>query len=151
MILAKVLGLVAVVAAGAFGYMSYQNNHAPELGVSQGRLKPLPDKPNCISSQTDQPGKKVAPLPFKATPQETLAALKKAIEEYGQEQILEQTQDYLHVVFSSPTIGFRDDVEFWLDQPNQVVQVRSASRVGYSDMGVNRQRYEAISKLYQAL
>jgi uncharacterized protein (DUF1499 family) len=109
------------------------------LGVKDGKLAPCPGTPNCVNSQSDNPQSKIEPLPPVA-----IAELKKVVEEMEGAKIIEQTDDYLYAEFKTKLMGFVDDVEFYLDKNENVVHVRSASRLGKSDLGVNRQRIELI-------
>lgn len=140
---------ITIFLAAIFGYFYYQNSQVPTLGVSQGKLKALSNKPNSVSSQTEIADKKVATLAFKDTQESTMEALKQAVSAYGGGTIEKETNDYLYVIFTTSLMKYRDDVEFWLDSENKEVHFRSASRTGYSDMGLNRQRYVKISALYQ--
>ena len=121
----------------------------PTLGVKEGTLAPLPDSPNAVSSQTDQAGKRVEPLAFSGGLEHTKALVKQVAAEFGGAQILVETPDYLHMVFTVPFIPFKDDVEFFFSEKDNVVHYRSVSRVGYSDLGVNRKRYERLRSLYE--
>jgi len=135
--------LVIVLAAN-------KNSAVPStLGVKEGALAPLPDSPNAVSSQTDQAAKRVESLPYSGTLEETKTLVKKAAAEFGGAQILAEKPDYLHMVFTVPVIPFKDDVEFYFSERDRVVHYRSASRVGYSDLGVNRKRYERLRSLYE--
>jgi len=109
------------------------------LGVQEGKLAACPNSPNCISSQSDDPQVKIAPLPAVA-----IAKLKQTIESFERTKIIEETDNYLYAEFTSKLMGFVDDVEFYLDSAAGVTHVRSASRLGKSDLGVNRKRIEAI-------
>ncbi|MEJ2045484.1 MAG: DUF1499 domain-containing protein [Reinekea sp.] len=142
--------IVAVVAFNA-AFIVIQNNRVPALGVTNGQFKPVSNKPNNVSTQTDVAEKQVATLPFKSTPEATMAAIKKAVETYGGAEIKQETAAYLYVVFTTPRMKFHDDVEFWLDTQNKAVHFRSSSRAGYSDMGQNRKRYDSLAELYGAL
>lgn len=142
------LKTVAVLFAAGTAYLYYQNAQVPELGVENGRLKPLRNTPNCVSTQASDLEKRVEPLPFADNLEKTMAALKAAVHSYGHEKILEETDTYLRVVFTTPTLRFKDDAEFWLDVENQVVHFRSAARAGKSDLGMNRKRYEKLRELY---
>lgn len=143
--LARGLALISLLAVCT---IYYQNSIEPQLGVADGRLKPLGNKPNDISTQTDKAGKKVDPLPFKESAEATRQALKAAISSHGGGRIEEETDDYLRVVFTTPVFRFNDDAEFWLDTENEVVHFRSAARAGYSDLGNNRKRYRKLRELY---
>lgn len=143
-----ILIVLAVLVALAFGAIYWQNAQVPTLGVTEGKLTPLSDKPNNVSTQTDVADKKVQPLPFKDTAANTLFAIKRAVEAYGGADIKAETDTYLYVVFTTSMMKYHDDAEFWLDTDNKVVHFRSASRAGRSDLGLNRQRYEALTELY---
>lgn len=130
--------------------VTIENNRVPELGVRDGVLKPLGKKPNNVSTQTDNAAKKVEPMPFKESPERTIAAIKQAVALYGGASIIEEREDYLYVVFSTKLMKYRDDAEFYLDTGSKLVHFRSSSRAGYSDLGVNRKRYEKLSVSYTA-
>ena len=128
-----------------------QNSRIPKnLGVHEGRLAPLPFSPNAVSSQTEKIEQQVAPLPFIRDLQQTKKALLLVIDSYSgqQVQIVYETDTYVHCVFSTTNVGFKDDVEFFLDAEKKVVHFRSASRLGYSDMGLNRNRYDTLASMY---
>ncbi|WP_373080973.1 DUF1499 domain-containing protein [Zhongshania sp.] len=144
----SVIGVLVVLF---FARVIIQGNQVPELGVKDGKLAEISSKPNNVSSQADDPAKKVAALPFKDSQESTMAALKSAVASYGGGKIQAESDDYLYVVFTTSLMRYRDDVEFWLDTENQQVHYRSSSRAGYSDMGLNRKRYDKIAELYQAI
>ena len=118
---------------------NFSGKRPNNLGVKDGKLAPCPGTPNCVNSQSDSPQSKIKPLPAVA-----IAALKKVIEGMEGAKIIEQTDNYLYAEFKTKLMGFVDDVEFYLDKNENVVHVRSASRLGKSDLGVNRQRIELI-------
>lgn len=122
------------------------------LGVKHGKLAPCPASPNCVSSRASDDAHRIAPIPYSGTLRETMAKLKAAIQSMNRAQIVTVTDRYLHVEFTSALFRFVDDVEFYFDADRNVIEVRSASRVGYSDLGVNRKRIETIrTKLNQSL
>ena len=111
------------------------------LGVKDGKLTACPGTPNCVNSQATDTQSKVEPLP-----DVSIAEIKKVIEGMERTTIVEETDNYLYVEFKSKLMGYVDDVEFYRDAG--MVHVRSASRLGQSDLGVNRKRVEEIrSKL----
>ena len=117
-----------------------------QLGVANGKLTACPGTPNCVSSQAPATDSEhaISPLPLSGDPVATMAKLKRSIASMPRTTIIQETNDYLYVEFASKLMGFVDDVEFYLDNDRQVIQVRSASRLGKSDLGVNRQRIEEI-------
>ena len=117
------------------------------LGVKGGKLAPCPPSPNCVSSQADPADgvHYIAPIALGGTkPGQAIAKLKTIIESLHRTAILEANGSYLYAEFTSQLLGYVDDVEFYVDGKAKVVQVRSASRLGQSDLGVNRQRIEQI-------
>lgn len=109
------------------------------LGVKDGKLAACPGTPNCVNSQSEDPQSKIAPLPAVS-----MAEIKKVVEGMERTTIIEETDNYLYAEFKSSLMGYVDDVEFYLDSAANLVQVRSASRLGKSDLGVNRKRVEEI-------
>ncbi|MEC4806195.1 MAG: DUF1499 domain-containing protein [Jaaginema sp. PMC 1079.18] len=109
------------------------------LGVTDGKLASCPGTPNCVNSQSDQPQSQIEPLPMVS-----MSQLRSVIEGMERTKVIEQNDRYLYAEFTSKLMGFVDDVEFFLDSAQNVIQVRSASRLGQSDLGVNRQRVEII-------
>lgn len=114
------------------------------IGIESGKLTPCPTSPNCVSSQSQDAEHKIDPLTYKSSPQEAMANLKTTIENMEKTKIITETDNYLYAEFTSKLMGFVDDVEFFLDESANVIQIRSASRLGESDLGVNRQRIETI-------
>jgi uncharacterized protein (DUF1499 family) len=111
------------------------------LGVRDGRLAPCKRTPNCVSSQADPADREhyIAPL------HGTLAAARTAVRSMPRTKVVLEKENYLHVEFRSRLLGYIDDVELYFD--GQVIQVRSASRLGRRDFGVNRRRIEALRGL----
>lgn len=123
---------------------AFAGKRPTNLGVQAGRLTACPGTPNCVCSQDSDPGHQIAPLTYQSTPAAALAALKQIVETSERVQVISQTEDYLYAEFTSKLMGFVDDVEFYLDPAAKVIHVRSASRLGKSDLGVNRKRVELI-------
>lgn len=114
------------------------------LGIADGKLKACPDSPNCVSSRSTDEEHGIDPLAWEAAPSEAVAKLKEIILAMERTTIITESDDYLYAEFKSATWGYVDDVEFQIDGENKVIHVRSASRVGHGDLGVNRERIEAI-------
>jgi uncharacterized protein (DUF1499 family) len=112
------------------------------LGVRDGRLAPCPDSPNCVSSQALDAQWRVEPLPLQGNPRQTQERLVTLLDQQPRARLVEQRDGYLRAEFSSRLLRFVDDVEFLIGE--QAVDVRSASRLGYADFGVNRQRIERL-------
>lgn len=118
-------------------------------GLTGGLLARCPDSPNCVcSEQADDAGHYLAPLllPHGVT-SDTLPLLKSTIQDMGG-SIQSEDDCYLAATFSSAFFGFVDDLEIRLDPAQKTIHVRSASRVGYSDLGVNKKRVKLFKKLF---
>ncbi|SRR5579883_1507150 len=120
------------------------------LGVRDGRLSPCPGTPNCVCSYDADAAHAIAPLEFNTDATAAWATLKAIVQAEERTTIVSESDHYLHAEFASKLMGFVDDVEFYLDAPNRAIQVRSASRLGKSDLGVNRKRIESIRAKLQA-
>ena len=121
------------------------------LGVHDGKLAPCPASPNCVSSQSTDKDHAVEPIRFSGTPAEAMADLKKVLSGMPRARIVTATDTYLHAEFTSALFRFVDDVEFWLDESARTIHLRSASRIGHSDLGVNRKRIEDLRLAMNAL
>ena len=129
------------------GVTGVTSNLWPQLAekphLVNGKLRPCPGTPNCVCSESDGVGEKVAPLSFTGSPEGAWSAIRKVVGELGG-TVRDESGGYLWSTFMVPVLGFTDDVEFRLDASAKLIQVRSASRLGYSDLGVNRTRVEQI-------
>jgi len=121
------------------------------LGVEKGALAPCPASPNCVSSQAHDQGHAIDPFPLRGPSPEAVAELKRIIRSFRRTDIVSATETYIHAEFRSALFGFTDDVEFYCDEKAGVIHVRSASRVGRSDFGVNRKRIEAIRAQWETV
>ncbi|MDR9402870.1 MAG: DUF1499 domain-containing protein [Halothece sp. Uz-M2-17] len=129
---------------------SFSGEQPKNLGVKQGSLANCPQTPNCVSSQSKDVTHKVEPLTYDSSRKEALKQLKTIIQETDNAAIIKATSNYLYAQYTSRIMGFVDDVEFYLDPQENLIHVRSASRVGESDLGVNRRRIERIREQFQA-
>jgi len=129
--------------------MNIQNNFKADLGVQNGALSSLTRKPNCVSTQTDIKTKKVPPIGYQKSPSDQMQQVISVIESMPGAKIKQCTGHYLYAVFTSKILRFKDDVEIYLDDATKTVHFRSASRLGYSDLGVNRKRYERFASSLQ--
>ena len=134
----------AVGFATCFVLASCSGSMPQNLGVRDGRLAPCPASPNCVSSRNEDKEHTCAPLPLSVPPAEAIAWLKTIITRMPRAKIVTETDTYLHVEFRSAVFRFVDDAEFFIDQKERVIHLRSAARTGYSDFGVNRKRMNQI-------
>ena len=119
----------------------------PNLGINNSGLTPCPKTPNCVSSQTHDEKHYIEPLIYSGTQQEAHDRLLQIIESEKRTEILTDQGNYIRVEFTSAVFRFVDDVEFYFPKEKAdetVIHVRSASRVGSSDLGANRKRIERI-------
>ena len=145
-----IVAAVAVLVAARLGAFS---GRAPDnLGVREGKLKPPSRTPNSVSSQADlwpdapqREYARIAPIALVGGDgKATIERIAQVVEGLPGARIVERRDDYLYAQFTTALMRFTDDVEFWFDPAAGVVQVRSASRVGRKDFGVNRARVENI-------
>lgn len=150
-----VLLLTAVLLIGAT--LAFSGEHLlagtrpTNLGVNVDQLIPCPETANCVSSQSVDSTHNIKPLTYNSSSQEAFANLKAAIATFDRAKIIKETNNYIYAEFTLPIVRFVDDVEFVLDENAKLINVRSASRLGESDLGVNRQRVETIRTKFTQL
>lgn len=136
-----------------------QGQPATALGVVNGKLAPPSLTPNSVSSQAalypDHPQRAYASVaPFRPAAGETLSAawqrLGALVSATPDVTVMETRGDYLRVEATTRWLRFVDDVEWWRDEANSLIHVRSASRLGQRDFGANRQRIEAWRTAFDA-
>lgn len=137
--------LIVLVGMSLFGC----SGKRPDFQLTGNQLPPCPDSPNCVSSQAPDAGRRVKPLTFEGDPAAAWDRLASAVQDMPRAEILEDNGEWMHATFTSALFRFVDDVLFVLDRENRVIHVRSASRVGYSDLGVNRKRVAAIREAFR--
>lgn len=131
-----VTAAVLLLCAGCAG--------APPPTGAGADLKRCPATPNCVSSQQSDPTHRVEALPLRGSPAEGLAALRQVVLAMPRSRIVADGPGFLRAEFRSRVFRFVDDVDFLVDEAAGVIHVRSAARVGASDLGVNRRRVEEI-------
>jgi uncharacterized protein (DUF1499 family) len=158
--LKRSLLVLALLAAGAAagvalhtsltqGDTMFAGKRPQNLGYATGRLAPCKTSPNCVSSYADPKDERhyIAPIALKG--KNAIAAVRKAVESMPRTTVVQVEADYLYAEFRSKLMGFVDDVEFLVDPAAGVVHVRSASRLGRRDFGVNRDRIEALRSILE--
>jgi len=144
--------LVAVAATLVAARLGAFSGSVPgKLGLRDGKFKPPSKTPNSVSSQAalwpDHPQREsaaIAPLALNGDGPATMTRLARIIERMAGARLVEQRSDYVYAQFTTRLMRFVDDTEFWFDPAAGVVQVRSSSRVGRKDFGVNRARIEDL-------
>jgi len=139
----KILLISLVVAISACS-----GNRPSNLGVHNGTLTPCPKSPNCVSSFADINDEQhaIAPIIYNGRGGTIMKQLKAILEGAGNAEIISASNNYIHAEFVSTVMLFVDDVEFYIVPDQHIIHVRSASRIGKSDMGINRQRIEILRK-----
>lgn len=143
------LVLFILILVGTFS-MGIYSHKAPELGLHDGKLSPCSDKPNCVCSEYNTANAQNRIQPLSTVGMENHIAwvsLMNAVKGSGG-SIRQHSDTYLHVTFTSTLFRFVDDFEARLDADNGTIHIRSASRVGHSDLGMNRKRVEKIRLEY---
>lgn len=145
----KIKGKVAILmAAGLLGMIGCAGERPTQLGARDGLLSSCPASPNCVSSQAVDERQRIAALEFSGNPDTAFERLKLVLGQRNDTTIIKEQPDYLQVELR--TVFFVDDGEFLLDRERNVIHVRSASRLGYSDLGKNRSRMEDIRRQFLA-
>lgn len=135
--------VTAMVIGGVLMAGCWKTNQAG-AGAHAFPLKDCPDRPNCVSSVAEDQDRYVAPFAYVCDRRQAIDVLEQELSEQPRATIVEKREDYLHAEFRSKIFRFVDDVEFYFPVDQPLVHVRSASRMGYSDLGVNRKRVETL-------
>ncbi len=113
--------------------------------INNGKFLPCPSSPNCVSSQAEDAKHKVDPIAFPIRKKTVIQGIiVKALNEIGRVEILTNTPEHIHAIFKTKIFKFKDDLDLYIDQTENLIHVRSASRTGYSDFNVNRKRVEQL-------
>ncbi|MFQ5525303.1 MAG: DUF1499 domain-containing protein [Thermoanaerobaculia bacterium] len=144
---AAVVALLAALLVARFIHLSMTADPPGNLAAKSHSLAPCPESPNCVSSQAKRDSQRVEALIVEGDPQGALERVEAAIESMDRSRIVSAGDGYLHAEFKSAVFRFVDDLELVYDAELPGFQVRSASRVGYADMGTNRKRVEALRGL----
>lgn len=144
-----IAGVVLLAGIGGLFVLSLTASRPSGLGVTDGLLAELPASPNGVSTQADDQSHWISPYGFDGAPDAAMNDLVSVVSSMPGATIVEQNETYLYAEFQSSFFRFVDDVEFLIEPETHRIHFRSASRVGYSDMGVNRARMETIRKAFQ--
>lgn len=119
-----------------------------DLGAKDEKLKACPETPNCVSTQAKKSDTehRMEPIAYTDNESDAKAAIMETIEDSSRASILENGDDYVKAEFTSRVFRFVDDVEFYIDEEERLIHFRSASRIGSSDMGANRERMTELRK-----
>ncbi len=140
--------LYSLLGGTLFMLSSCAGTRPTNLGIQNGQLIDCPNSPNCVNTLSDTKKAKIEAIAFEGDWQSAKQKLVKVIEDYPRTTIVKDDGKYLYVEFKTGMGGFVDDVEFILDDQAKQIHFRSASRLGYSDVGANRRRMEKVRKLF---
>jgi uncharacterized protein (DUF1499 family) len=140
--------LILVAASFILAMFSFKAKKPEDLGVKDGKLLPCPDAANCVCSTDSDERRHIEPLTFTGDPKDAMARLKAVLAAQPRTHIVKEEPDYLQVECTSLVFRYVDDVEFYVDRKEKKIHVRSGSRAGKYDFGVNRRRVEAIRKAF---
>jgi uncharacterized protein (DUF1499 family) len=148
-----VIAIILVLAFLLWNNHVFAGTQPTNIGVYNGKFIACPPMPNCVNSQApaSEIDRAIAPLQLPKNTLVMMDNLKQVIRSMPRTKVVKETNNYLYVEFTSKLMGFVDDVEFYLDNATKTIQVRSASRLGESDLGVNRQRIEELRSLLAAV
>lgn len=133
----------------ALAGLSLMSTRPADLGLVNGRLRDCPPSPNCVCTQASSADHRISPIPMgELSADEAMTRLKRILSGLPRVRIITADERYLHAEFTSLLFRFVDDVEFLIDEDRREVHFRSASRVGYSDLGANRARMEQLRRLF---
>ncbi|MCW8891197.1 MAG: DUF1499 domain-containing protein [Sedimenticola sp.] len=141
---------LAVAALVGFMVLGILSRSGEPIGLVEGKLAPCPEKPNCVCSEFDDLAHFTQPITFSSSSIEELLPVLKAIIQDMDGALVIEDDYYLAATFSSALFGFVDDLEIRIDETKRTLHVRSASRVGYSDAGVNGKRVEQFRSTLNA-
>jgi uncharacterized protein (DUF1499 family) len=113
-----------------------------------GQFAECPSKPNCVSTKSVISYNKISPLGYNGSTDNARDSLLRLIKSMPRTNIMSEKESLIHVEFTSKIFRFVDDVEFYFEDPG-IIHFRSASRLGHSDLGVNRERMENIRQLFE--
>ncbi len=131
------------VVAALTGWLGIACASIPsDIGLANGELRPCGTSPNCVCSEG--PNASIEPLAFTGDGVAAFRSLLDLIELQPGTELETVEERYAHAIYRTPLLRFRDDLELRLDGAGSVIHVRSASRVGYSDLGANRRRVEDL-------
>ena len=142
-IVALILSWLAIRRLNAYARASHT------LGATNGQLAECLDRPNCVSSASSRAEQSMPAIELNGSAADAIKELTDIVQSMPGCRVVTSDEHYLHAEFRSRFFGFIDDVEFLVDEANGVIHFRSASRVGYSDLGVNRKRMAAICQRFE--
>jgi uncharacterized protein (DUF1499 family) len=122
---------------------------ATHATAGPNRLSPCPDSPNCVSSLSTDPARLIEPLRYTGNLADVRQKLIDLLKNSKRTRLISVEMDYIHAEFRSLIFNFVDDIEFYFSSEDRIIHLRSASRTGYYDFGVNRRRVERLRGIFE--
>jgi uncharacterized protein (DUF1499 family) len=135
-----IVGLIIVLSSS----LIFSSTSLAATGLENNHLAPCPSSPNCVVSQDGDEEHNIEPIAYQGDRTTAKETLLKVLSVVPRTKVIEDAGNYIHAESTSRIFKFVDDVEFYFPESPKIIQVRSASRVGESDLGVNRRRIEQI-------
>jgi len=126
--------------------LSAARKRPSNIGLHDNELAACPNSPNCVSSSASRTEQRVEPFPSNGEPLAAFQRLIELIKAHPQANLVSHTDRYLHAEFRA--FVFIDDFEAHLPINSANIDIRSASRLGHSDLGANRRRVNALRKAF---
>lgn len=140
----KIFTIGAMLLIAGMPLLSCSGKRPVNIGVSDSGLAPCPASPNCVSSDAGDTSHSISPLQLNVPPNAGWKTARELVAGLPRTHIVQETSGYLHAECQSALFGFVDDLELHLRPAENIIAIRSASRLGHSDLGVNRRRVEAL-------
>ena len=147
MYITKTITNISLLIITTMSLLSCSGQRPTNLGITDNKFTDCPAAPNCVSSDASDEPHKVLPIKFNVLANDTWQIAKQTVLKLPRTQIISETPDYLHAECTSAVFGFVDDLELQLRPADGIIAIRSASRLGHSDFGVNRERVETFRRL----
>jgi uncharacterized protein (DUF1499 family) len=146
-IIITIILLVIALVIGRMVFLSL-TSRTPDTSLVNGKLRPCPATPNCVSSEAQEDSKRLAPFSYTSSTDVAWDNLQQAIKKSG--GVVQRFDDpYLWATYTTRIFRYVDDMEFRLEAEQKIIHVRSGSRVGKSDLGVNRKNVEKLRKNFE--
>ena len=149
--MSRIISVIIAIFVACSSSFIFSASALAVTGLVDGILSPCPTSPNCVVSQNGDEEHAVEPIAYKGDLTTAKETLLKVLSVVPRTQVIENKDNYIHTESISRLFKFVDDAEFYFPEAENVIQVRSASRVGESDLGVNRRRIEQIRLAMQDL
>lgn len=140
--------LLPIVVVSLLALTGCSSKTPDNLGMKNGLFSPCPDSPNCVSSQSTDEKHQVDPIIATGRQEIVMVDLRNSIEAMFGGKVVAEDGPYLHAEFTSNVMRFVDDLECYYDEQKGLIEIRSASRIGYSDFNTNRKRVKELRTIF---